>query len=70
MSKIAEGARGLGEFLRDCRSEFDKIAWPKGKELVDSPWVVGAVILLLSLFVFVCDQVLTLFLKLLVGLGA
>ena len=70
MSKIADGTRGLGEFLRDCLAEFDKIAWPKGRELVDSTWVVGAVILLLSLFVFVCDQVLTLFLKLLVGLGA
>ncbi|MGI5868433.1 MAG: preprotein translocase subunit SecE [Kiritimatiellia bacterium] len=70
MSKIAEGAKGLGQFLRECRLEFDKIVWPKRKELIESTWVVGAVILLLSLFVFVCDQLLTLFLKLLVGLSA
>lgn len=68
MSKIAEGAKGLTEFLRDCRVEFGKITWPKGKELRDSTWVVGAVIILLSLFVFVCDQVLTFLLKLLVTL--
>lgn len=58
MSMIVEGVKSLGEFFRECRSEFDKIAWPKRKELVESTWVVSAVILLLSLFVFICDQFL------------
>ncbi len=67
MSKIAEEVKALGGFFRDCRIEFGKISWPKRKELIESTWVVAAVILLLSLFVFVCDQVLTQLLKLVVG---
>ena len=47
-----------GGFIRDCRTECGKITWPQRKELMDSTWVVGAMILLLSVFVFVCDQVL------------
>ena len=69
MSKIAEEAKSLGEFFRECRAEFGKIAWPKRKELIDSTWVVAAVILLLSLFVFVCDQVLMQLLKLAMRIG-
>lgn len=67
MSKIGEEVKALGGFFRDCRTEFGKIAWPKRKELVDSTWVVAAVILLLSFFVFVCDQVLMQLLKLAMG---
>jgi len=67
MSNIGEEVKALGSFFRDCRTEFGKIAWPKRKELVDSTWVVAAVIMLLSLFVFVSDQVLTQVLKLAMG---
>jgi len=67
MNKIGDNAKALGGFLKDCRTEFGKITWPKRKELIESTWVVAAVILLLSLFVFVCDQVLTELLKLAMG---
>lgn len=60
MSKISEQAKGIGGFLRDCRVEFSKITWPKRKELVESTWVVAAMLLLVSLFILVCDQVLRL----------
>ncbi len=67
MSKIADEVKTLGGFLKDCRTEFGKIAWPKRKELIESTWVVAAVILLLSVFVFVSDQILTELLKLSMG---
>lgn len=67
MNKIGDEVKALGGFLKDCRTEFGKITWPKRKELIESTWVVAAVILLLSLFVFVCDQVLTELLKLAMG---
>ena len=58
MSKIADEFKSFGNFLRECRAEVGKITWPPRKQLVESTWVVGALILMLSVFVFVCDRVL------------
>lgn len=58
MSKIADELKSFGNFLRECRAEMGKITWPPRKQLVESTWVVGALILMLSVFVFVCDRVL------------
>ena len=58
MSKIADETRSFGNFLRECRAEVGKITWPPRRQLVESTWVVGALILMLSLFVLVCDRVL------------
>ena len=70
MSKIAEEFNSFGNFLRECRAEVGKITWPPRKQLVESTWVVGALILMLSLFVLVCDRVLVWAVALLTGLGA
>ena len=59
MNKASGMFKSLGTFLRDCRAEFGKISWPGRKELVESTWAVAAMILLLSVFVLVCDQVVT-----------
>lgn len=58
MSKIADEFKSFGNFLRECRAEVGKITWPPRKQLVESTWVVAALILALSLFVLVCDRVL------------
>ena len=58
MSKIAEEFNSFGNFLRECRAEMGKITWPPRKQLVESTWVVAALILALSLFVLVCDRAL------------
>ena len=70
MSKIADETRSFGNFLRECRAEVGKITWPPRKQLVESTWVVGALILALSLFVLVCDRVLVWAVTLLTRLGA
>jgi len=67
MSQTGSTIRSLGGFLREVRVEFGKIDWPKRKELFESTWVVGAVILVLSGFVLVCDQVLLALLRLLMN---
>ena len=69
MSKIGDNTKALGGFLRECRVEFSKITWPSRKELVESTWVVAAMVLLVSLFVLLCDQLLTLGLKGLLALS-
>lgn len=67
MSQLGTGMKSLGGFLREVRVEFGKITWPQRKELFESTWVVAAMILALSAFVFVCDQVLVKLLNLVVG---
>ena len=65
MSSTGSTIKSLSALLRDVRAEFGKITWPPRKELFESTWVVTALILALSAFVLVCDQVLTAFLRLL-----
>ena len=70
MSNIADEFKSFGNFLRECRAEVGKITWPPRKQLVESTWVVAALILALSLFVLVCDHVLVRAVEFLAGLGA
>ena len=49
----------IAMFFKDMVAEFEKVTWPKRRELVESTWVVCAMILVLSVFVLLCDQVLT-----------
>ena len=70
MSKIADEFKSFGNFLRKCRAEVGKITWPPRKQLVESTWVVAALILALSLFVLVCDRVLVWAVDHLTRLGA
>ena len=70
MSKIADEFNSFGNFLRECRAEVGKITWPSWKQLVDSVWVVGALILALSLFVLASDRILAWIVTALTRLGA
>jgi len=49
MSKVADAFKSFGEFLRECGAEIRKISWPNRQQLIGSVWVVGSLILLLSL---------------------
>ena len=70
MSKIADEFKSFGNFLRECRAEVGKITWPPRRQLVESVWVVGALILALSFFVLVWDRVLVKAVTFLTRLGA
>lgn len=45
-------------FLQDVNTEFHKITWPRGKELVETTKMVTLFIIVLAAFVWVCDVVL------------
>ena len=45
-------------FLKDVDSAVRKITWPRGKELVETTKTVTCFILVLALFVWLCDVVL------------
>ena len=70
MSKIADEFKSFGNFLRECRAEVGKITWPGRRQLVESVWVVGALIVALSLFVLASDRILAWVVTALTRLGA
>lgn len=55
-SKENRNAKASG-FFKGVRSEFKKIIWPTGKQLVNYTIVVIVMSILLSLFVFGLDTV-------------
>jgi preprotein translocase subunit SecE len=55
----------VNEFVKDVRLEFTKISWPTRKELQESTVVVLVTVLLVTVFVGVVDQGLTVLMGLL-----
>ena len=47
------------EFGRDVRTEFFRVSWPSRGELRDSTIVVIVMVILVSLFLFVVDRILS-----------
>lgn len=61
MSESQDTPRTSGKataFVKDVNAEFHKITWPRGKELVETTKTVTCFILVLALFVWLCDIVL------------
>ena len=56
--------QSLGTYLGEVKVEFNKIAWPDRKELVDSTYVVITFIVILAVVVLCCDKTILFFLQL------
>jgi preprotein translocase subunit SecE len=57
------------QFIRQVRTELDKVTWPSRKELIATTGSVLAMSALAALFFFVVDQVLAWFVQYVLGLG-
>jgi preprotein translocase subunit SecE len=57
------------QFIRQVRTELDKVTWPSRKELVATTGSVLAMSALAAIFFFVVDQVLAWFVQYVLGLG-
>jgi preprotein translocase subunit SecE len=66
MKKLREAISGFRVFLADVVMEARKSSWPGREELLSSTVVVIVSVVMLSIFVGVCDKVLVEFLKLIV----
>ena len=64
MRRVTEIGRGITAFLGEVGAEFRKTSWPERRELVDSTLVVISFIVVLSVVVLGCDQLIKLVLKL------
>jgi len=66
MKKLQEAISNFRGFLADVVAEMKKCSWPGKDELVSSTVVVIVSVIMLSVFVGVCDKVLIQFLKIIV----
>ncbi len=57
MNKLAEGIGSLKTFLNEVKVELVKCSWPSRKELFGSSVVVIISVIILGVFVGVCDLV-------------
>ena len=58
------------EFIKDVRVEFGRVSWPTRDELRDSTMVVIVMVLLISMYLFVWDQIFALVMRMLFAGGA
>jgi len=58
-----------GEFIRQVKQEGKKVTWPTRKETMVSTATVLGMIVLVAIFFFVLDQLLSLGVQTILGLG-
>ena len=58
------------EFIKEVRQEAAKVTWPTRKETTVSTAMVFVMVVLAALFFFLVDQVLSVAVRLILGLGA
>jgi preprotein translocase subunit SecE len=58
-----------GQFVREVRQETSKVTWPSRKEATVSTVMVVIMVILASLFFLLIDQVLSLGVRTILGLG-
>ena len=59
-----------GEFIRQVKQEGSKVTWPSRRETLVSTATVLVMIILVALFFFLLDQVLSMGVQAILGLGS
>jgi len=59
-----------GQFIREVRREVSKVTWPTRKETMITTSMVFIMVFLAALFFFLVDQILSLGVRLVLGLGS
>jgi preprotein translocase subunit SecE len=58
------------QFIREVRQEASKVTWPTRKETAISTGMVVVMVVLAAVFFFIVDELLSLGVRFLLGLGA
>jgi preprotein translocase subunit SecE len=58
------------QFFREVRQEVSRVTWPTRKETAVTTAMVFAMVFLAAIFFFLVDQILSQFVRLVLGLGA
>lgn len=57
------------EFLKQVRSEAQKVTWPTRRETIQSTIAVFIMVVIASVFMFTADQIIAWLVQLILGLG-
>lgn len=60
---------GLVTYFKQVRQELNKVTWPTRKETIQTTIMVFIMVTIMSLFLFLTDQVVAFFIQLILGLG-
>jgi preprotein translocase subunit SecE len=67
--KVQGGVQTVRTFVSETFQEMRKSSWPGRQELIESTVVVIVSLVILSVFIGVCDHVLVLLLRVLLPIG-
>ncbi|MCC6158178.1 MAG: preprotein translocase subunit SecE [Deltaproteobacteria bacterium] len=56
--------RQLIDFLSDVRRELKKVSWPTRADTMASTWIIIALTFIVSVYLFFCDSILQLLMRL------
>jgi len=59
-----------GKFLREVRSEVEKVTWPTRRETAITTAMVFVMVAVASVFFLVADQIIRLFITFVLGFGS
>lgn len=55
MSEQQGEKKGIIQFIKEVRTELNKVSWPTKKELVSYTGVVGLAVVIVCALIWVCD---------------
>ena len=57
----------IGNFFSQVKTEMKKVAWPSKNELINSTMVVLVSVLIMALFIGICDLIFSRFVHFVIG---
>ena len=67
MSEQKDQKRGVFQFVREVRTELNKVSWPTKNELVSYTGVVGLAVVIVCALIWVCDTAFAKLFRLILG---
>lgn len=67
MSEKQDEKKGIIQFIKEVRTELNKVSWPTKKELVSYTGVVGLAVVIVCALIWVCDTVFAKLFRILLG---
>ncbi len=67
MSEQQDEKKGIIRFLKEVRTELNKVSWPTKNELVSYTGVVGLAVVIVCALIWVCDTAFAKLFRLILG---
>jgi len=67
LSEQKDQKRGVFQFVREVRTELNKVSWPTKNELVSYTGVVGLAVVIVCALIWVCDTAFAKLFRLILG---